>query len=88
MKRSKKKGPFIFLKHHKNNSLLHKNQIFVLKRNFEITFRLVGLACYVYDGRNFLKLSISENMVNHKLGEFVPTRGKFVYKSKKKKKKK
>lgn len=82
MKRSKKKGPFILLQH--KNKTLNKNSILVLKRNFEITFQIIGITCHVYDGKKFSKLNISENMVGHKLGEFVPTRAKFVFKKKKK----
>lgn len=82
MKRSKKKGPFIFLKS-KNKTI--KNSIVILKRNFEITSQIIGITCHVYDGRQFSKLTIFENMIGHKLGEFVPTRGKFIFKKKKKK---
>lgn len=84
MKRSKKKGPFILLQN--KNKTLGKNSIFILKRNFEITFQIIGLTCHVYDGKKFLKINITENMVGHKLGEFVPTRAKFVFKKNKKKK--
>lgn len=84
MKRSKKKGPFILFRH--KSETLNKNSILILKRNFEITFQIIGLTCHVHDGKNFLKLNISENMVGHKLGEFVPTRAKFVFKKKNKKK--
>lgn len=84
MKRSKKKGPFILLQ--QKNKTSNENTIFILKRNFEITFKIVGMTCHVYDGKKFTKLSISETMVGHKLGEFVPTRAKFVFKKKKNKK--
>jgi small subunit ribosomal protein S19 len=83
MKRSKKKGPFVILK---NENKINTNISTILKRNFEITSKIIGSTCQVYDGKNFLKLNISENMVGHKLGEFAPTRGKFIFKKKNKKK--
>ena len=35
---------------------------------------MVGLTIAVHDGRKFISVFITENMVGHKLGEFVPTR--------------
>jgi small subunit ribosomal protein S19 len=83
MKRSKKKGPFTLFKQENKTCIIKTSMI--LKRSFEITSKIIGLTCQVYDGKNFLKLNISENMVGHKLGEFAPTRGKFIFKKKKKK---
>jgi len=83
MKRSKKKGPFTIFEHKiKTNAKFSV----IFKRNLEITSKIIGLTCQVYDGRRFSKLNISENMVGHKLGEFVPTREKFIFKKKNKKK--
>lgn len=82
MKRSKKKGPFTLFKH--ENKTYNKTSI-IFKRSFEITSKMIGLTCQVYDGKKFLNLNISEDMVSHKLGEFAPTRGKFIFKKKKKK---
>ena len=82
MKRSKKKGPFMIVE----TKTLDKNSVSILKRNFEITFQMIGKTCNVHDGKKFLKVNLSENMVGHKLGEFVPTRAKFVFKKKNKKK--
>jgi small subunit ribosomal protein S19 len=38
---------------------------------------MVGLSFLVHNGKNFITVNVSENMVGHKLGEFSPTR-KFV----------
>lgn len=42
-----------------------------------ITPEMVGLTFDVHNGREFLRVSVSEDMVGHKLGEFAPTR-KFI----------
>jgi len=79
MKRSKWKGPFVKKRDIQNKKLL------ILPRNFEITLNMVGLTCQVYSGKKLIKLSLVEDMIGHKLGEFAPTREKFVFKKKKKK---
>jgi len=78
MKRSKWKGPF-FKKYDPTEKLV------VLARNFEITSRFVGLTCKIHSGQTFIKLSITDEMIGYKAGEFIPTREKFVFKKKKKK---
>ena len=79
MKRSKWKGPFVKKRDIQNKKLL------ILPRNFEVTLNMVGLACQVYSGKKLVKLNLVEDMIGHKLGEFAPTREKFVFKKKKKK---
>lgn len=77
MKRSKWKGPFI-----KNREVSKKLPL--LPRNYEITSQVVGLICNVYSGKKLMKLSLTDEMIGHKMGEFVPTREKFEFKKKKK----
>ena len=84
MKRSKKKGPFTVLK--SQYKIDKKNPIITLKRNIVITSKIIGINCQVYNGKQLCKLNVSENMLGHKLGEFVPTRSKFIFKKKKKNK--
>lgn len=79
MKRSRWKGPFL-----KKLSLTERLPL--LPRDFEITSRMVGIIGNVHSGRALVKLTISAEMVGHKVGEFVPTRERFVFKKKKKKK--
>lgn len=79
MKRSKWKGPFI-----RKIDIDHK--LPTLSRNYEITSRVVGLTCNVYSGKKFITLTLIDEMIGHKVGEFVPTRAKFEFKKKKKKK--
>jgi small subunit ribosomal protein S19 len=78
MARSLKKGPFIDV------SLLKKVQVAqetrasrVIKtwsRRSIIVPEMVGLTLAVHNGRKFIPVFVSENMVGHKLGEFSPTR--------------
>lgn len=78
MKRSKWKGPLVKLKDIKTN-------IPILPRNYDITSKTIGLICHVHSGKKLVKLTITEEMINHKLGEFVPTRERFEFKKGKKK---
>lgn len=79
MKRSKWKGPFT----KKPDST---KRLPFLSRNYEITSQIVGLNCNVHSGCTLVKLNITDEMIGHKVGEFVPTRERFVFKKKKKKK--
>lgn len=54
-------------------------------RSLEITWDLIGLTCNVSNGKELIEVTLTEDMVGHKLGEFVPTRCKFEFKKKKKK---
>jgi small subunit ribosomal protein S19 len=83
MSRAKWKGPYI----NKTSDLknLLAKRIDVLPRKFEITTQTVGDTFNVYTGRKFIKITITDDMVGHKIGEFCPTREKFVFKKKKKK---
>ena len=78
MPRSVKKGPFVddhltkkveFAK--KEGS---KKVIKTWSRRSTITPEMVGLTFAVHNGRKFIPVFITENMVGHKLGEFSPTR--------------
>lgn len=79
MKRSKWKGPLVKPKD-------CQKKIPHLPRNYEITSQVTGLVCNVHSGKKFIKLSLTDEMVGYKLGEFVPTRERFEFKKKKKKK--
>ena len=78
MSRSIKKGPFAdehLLK--KVDELNDKNEHKVIKtwsRRSTIFPSFVGLTIAVYDGRKHVPVYVTEDMVGHKLGEFVPTR--------------
>ncbi|MDO5755661.1 MAG: 30S ribosomal protein S19 [Tissierellia bacterium] len=78
MGRSLKKGPFCdehLMK--KVEALNEKNEKKVIKtwsRRSTIFPQFVGHTIAVHDGRKHLPIYITEDMVGHKLGEFVPTR--------------
>ena len=78
MSRSVWKGPFV------DGYLLNKaeaarastrNEIIkIWSRRSTILPQFVGLTFGVYNGKKFLPVQVTENMVGHKLGEFAPTR--------------
>ena len=78
MPRSVKKGPFAddhLLK--KVDAALASGSKKVIKtwsRRSTILPSMVGMTFAVHNGRNFVPVFVSENMVGHKLGEFAPTR--------------
>ncbi len=78
MPRSLKKGPFV------DKSLMEKIQkcletgtkkiIKTWSRRSTIVPEMVGFTIAVHNGKKFIPVFITENMVGHKLGEFAPTR--------------
>ena len=78
MSRSIKKGPFID-KHLYKKILDIKNgngkkTINTWSRRSTVFPEMVGLTINVYNGKKFIPVYITENLVGHKLGEFSPTR--------------
>ena len=78
MSRSLKKGPFIDYKIEKRvlemNDSRKKSVIKTWSRRSMISPDFVGQTIGVHNGRQFVPVYITENMVGHKLGEFSPTR--------------
>jgi small subunit ribosomal protein S19 len=78
MTRSVKKGPFVdehFLKKVKTAAGTGSRTVIkTWSRRSTITPEMVGLTVAVHNGKKFIPIYISENMVSHKLGEFAPTR--------------
>lgn len=78
MPRSLKKGPYVNYKLIKkiilNNLNLKKKIIKTWSRSSTITPEFIGNTIAVHNGKIFIPIYISENMVGHKLGEFAPTR--------------
>lgn len=78
MARSIKKGPFV--EHHlakKVDVAIQKNDKKVIKtwsRRSTVLPDYVGLTFAVHNGRKFVPVYVTENMIGHKLGEFAPTR--------------
>ena len=78
MARSLKKGPYVFHKLEKkvqtNVDSSKKTVIKTWSRSSMIIPDFVGQTIAVHNGRQFVPVYITENMVGHKLGEFSPTR--------------
>jgi small subunit ribosomal protein S19 len=78
MARSVKKGPFI--DKHLMQAILRMNEANEKKvhktwsRRSMIIPEMVGHTLAVHNGKKFIPVYITENMVGHKLGEFAPTR--------------
>ena len=78
MPRSLKKGPFI------DQKLMNKVEIAQSSRSNQVIKTwsrrstvipdMVGITLAVHNGRKFIPVFVTENMVGHKLGEFSPTR--------------
>jgi len=78
MARSLKKGPFVewklLEKIDKLNETNTKKPIKTWSRRSTVTPDFVGHTSNVHNGRSFIPVFVTENMVGHKLGEFSPTR--------------
>ena len=78
MARSIKKGPFIDIKLFKKieemNSSNQKKTIKTWSRRSTIFPEMIGHTLMVHNGKSFVPVYVSENMIGHKLGEFSPTR--------------
>lgn len=78
MARSIKKGPYIdeklLAKVRKMEVEGSKNVIKTWSRRSTITPELIGYTFAVHNGKKFIPVYVTENMVGHKLGEFSPTR--------------
>jgi small subunit ribosomal protein S19 len=78
MSRSIKKGPFIdkslYSKVVAMNKSGEKRMIKTFSRTSTIFPEMVGLTISVYNGKTWVPVYITENLVGHKLGEFAPTR--------------
>ncbi len=78
MARSVKKGPYVDQKLLKKVDQINKNNdrkvIKTWSRRSMIVPEFIGHTFAIHNGRKFIPVFISENMVGHKLGEFAPTR--------------
>jgi small subunit ribosomal protein S19 len=78
MSRSLKKPPFVHYKlQQRAEEAQNSGKKTVIKtwsRASMITPEFVGLTIAVHNGKKFIPVYVTENMVGHKLGEFAPTR--------------
>ena len=78
MSRSVWKGPFVdpslLKKVEKLKNKSNPTPIKTWSRKSTIIPEFIGISFLIYNGKKFIPLTISEDMVGHKLGEFAPTR--------------
>ncbi|MBW8057163.1 MAG: 30S ribosomal protein S19 [candidate division NC10 bacterium] len=78
MGRSLKKGPYIdpklMRKVEEMNRTRDQRVIKTWSRRSTVTPEFVGHTLAVHNGKRFIPIYVTENMVGHKLGEFAPTR--------------
>jgi small subunit ribosomal protein S19 len=80
MSRSSKKGPYVDPKLLKKVAKLKPGDRTVIKtwaRDSEISPEMVGFTFGVHNGKDFVEVKVTEDMVGHRLGEFALTR-KFI----------
>ena len=78
MSRAIWKGPFVeeslIKKVEKQQNQSNKKPIKTWSRKSTIIPDFVGISFLIYNGKKFIPITVSEDMVGHKLGEFAPTR--------------
>lgn len=78
MSRSLKKGPYVderlLAKVERQAGVKNKEPIKTWSRDCTIVPEFIGYTFLIHNGKIFMKLYVTEDMVGHKLGEFAPTR--------------
>jgi len=78
MPRSLKKGPFVayhlLKKVNKMNKVGKKDTIITWSRSSTVLPSMIGFTIAIYNGKQHVPIFISDQLVGHKLGEFVSTR--------------
>ncbi len=78
MSRSSKKGPYINTKLQKKivamNASAQKKVLKIWARSSTISPEMIGHTFAVHNGRKFIPVFVTDQMIGHKLGEFSPTR--------------
>jgi small subunit ribosomal protein S19 len=78
MSRSLKKGPYVderlLAKVERNQRTNNREPIKTWSRDCTIVPEFIGVTFLVHNGRQFIKLYVTEDTIGHKLGEFAPTR--------------
>ena len=91
MARSLRKGPFVDFdlleKIDKQKEAGQKKIIKTWSRRSTVIPEMVGINFAVHNGKSFIPVYVTENMVGHKLGEFAPTRTYYGHGADKKAKK-
>jgi small subunit ribosomal protein S19 len=78
MSRSLKKGPYVderlLKKVEKQQRTTNRDPIKTWARDCTIVPEFIGFTFLIHNGKQFMKLYVTEDMIGHKLGEFSPTR--------------
>ena len=78
MSRSLKKGPYVdprlMAKVDKQQRTGGREPLKTWARDCTIVPEFIGLTFLIHNGRQFMRLYVTEDMIGHKLGEFAPTR--------------
>jgi small subunit ribosomal protein S19 len=85
MSRAKWKGPYVEVLEEKDFQK-HKQKAFILSRSSEIVPAFLGLTFNIYNGKIYVELTVTDEMIGHKFGEFSFTRSKFMFRKKNKQK--
>ncbi|PWN92325.1 putative mitochondrial ribosomal protein S19 [Acaromyces ingoldii] len=83
--RSAWKGPFFVAFPNLAQALKNNTPIRTNARASTILPNFVGLKFLIHNGKNHVPITVTEEMVGHKLGEFAPTRKRFSYRQTKNK---
>lgn len=84
MSRAKWKGPNILELKQLQTKHIKKNLSITVPRSIEITPQFIGLTFQVHNGKDYQEITVTDDMIGCKFGEFVFTRKKFSFKKKKK----
>lgn len=90
MKRVKWKGPYVkgqLLKKFQDSEKAYKKNIRIVSRESIILPKFVGANVQIHNGKTFVLITIIDEMIGHKFGEFAPTRKQYSYKKLKNNKK-
>jgi len=83
--RSAWKGPFFVAFPNLKEALLNNKPIKTKARSCTILPNFVGVRFLVHNGKEYLPVVVTQDLVGHKLGEFSHTKKRFIYKSTKNK---
>lgn len=64
----------------------NEQNAFISFRSSEIVPAFLGLNFKIHNGKNYVELTVTDDMIGHKFGEFSFTRSKFLFKKKNKQK--
>lgn len=81
MSRVQWKGPYVDAEVFKRRK---DSNAFISSRSSEIVPAFIGLTFKIYNGKNYVELTVTDEMVGYKFGEFSFTRSKFMFKKKNK----